>query len=124
MNTPVTVKTVITVKTTSDSDSHLLSQPYKGAAVTVNLKARCCCCQYWAGTPESIMAYCTLPKAGIMFTVTGRNASCARYEAEMVTDASHDCNDTQTLDSPIQVLRSENAASSRPATSFAKNRVD
>ena len=44
------------------------------------MKATCSSCANWAGTPESIMAYCTLPKAGIMFTVTGKNASCARYE--------------------------------------------
>lgn len=79
MINPVTVKTVKTVKTYSDSDSVSLSQPYKGVAVTVTLSASCRYCQNWAGAPDSLTAYCTLPRAGIIFTATGRDTVCAAY---------------------------------------------
>ena len=88
MINPVTVKTVITVKTHSDSDSHLLSQPYKGAAVTVNLREACRYCQNWAGAPDSLMAYCTLPRAGIIMTASGRDSRCAAFTAIDAPDIS------------------------------------
>jgi len=80
MINPVTVKTVITVKTHSDSDSHLLSQPYKGAAVTVNLREACRYCQNWAGAPDSVMAYCVYHRPGIAFTATGRDTVCSAFK--------------------------------------------
>ncbi len=45
----------------------------------------CQFCQNWSGAPDSVMAYCTLPRAGIAFTVTDGNSSCTKY-AEAISD--------------------------------------
>ena len=37
-------------------------------------------CQNWAGAADSVTAYCTLPRPGIAFTVTGRDASCTAFK--------------------------------------------
>lgn len=85
MKTPVTVKTV---KTTSDSDSHLLSQPLKGVTVTVNLKTGCIYCQYWAGAADSVKALCRLPRMVHEYSLTGRHDQCPRYTAIDTPDIS------------------------------------
>lgn len=77
----ITDKTVKTVKTHSDSDSHLLSQPLKGVAVTVKWERTCLCCQYWTGAPDSITAMCKLHRDCHSFRVTGRDATCPSFTA-------------------------------------------
>ena len=76
--TPITTKTI---KTPFDSESNLLPQPLKGVVVVANGKRVCRYCQNWTGGPESITAFCKLPRPGNGFTVTGSMVTCSGYAA-------------------------------------------
>jgi hypothetical protein len=45
------------------------------------MKRLCQNCRHWTGDATSIIAICKLPRPGIEFCTTGRNAACSQFES-------------------------------------------